>query len=274
MDDRTKKQIEEIVSDRRKFDEFIYTPFDEAIKEMDRRFADPSVPDIPCPPVLKDGFKAVLFRHVATPNHEVRRFMNISDAVPHLKSIILEYAADTFTNRNDWKYSLGRLSFYKGRDKAGDSMIETHNVIDFNTSNGKPIRSIQTLWGQSLVDFHHELFLKEFKDGQNNIFDLSEWVEKNGNNPLEYYRAFFLFFLKNGILFENFLLHTKEATFTKEVIVPAFMDVMKKTGLKPLIVPLEPIDTEEDRFWLFHLRKYGEFVKGRKNSAKKKLKKR
>ncbi len=54
-----------------------------------------------------------------------------------------------------------------------------------------------------------------------------------------------------GILFENFLTSKdSEGDFTKETILPAIENVMNLVGVKPLIVPIEPIDMETDKHWI------------------------
>lgn len=247
--------IEQLVADEGKFRDFIYTPLSVALAELDRRSStDPAATDDErIPHVLKNGKKkAVIFRHVATPNHEIRRFVGLVDGFSEglIDPLIFEYHSDKFTNLNEWKYSLGKLPFHKTFDKKGNLVFEQKSVVDFNTSNNKSIGSVNTLWGQSLVDFHHELFCKSFPHLGGNFFDLSEWIKENGQTPVEYYKHFFNFFVRHGILFENFLLKENETTFTKNVIIPAFLDVWHKTGLRPLIVPLEPTDIEDNYFWL------------------------
>jgi hypothetical protein len=204
------------------------------------------------PEIMRGRKSMVLFRHIATPNYEIRRFLIAADALEVLHPIIFEYTADKFNNRNDWKYSLGRISLHRGTNKKGEQMFECKNVIDFNLSNNKPIRSINTHWNQSLVDFHHEIFTKGYPHLKNNIFDLSDWLHKFGCSAKDYYKSFLTLFLKDGILFENFLLEGKELAFTKEIILPALIEIEKETGFKPLIVALEPTEIEGDQFWLAH----------------------
>jgi len=250
-----------ILSERGTFNEFVYTPLDEAIKELQRRANDESVPNSKNPIKHFNGeLRAAIFRHIATPNYEIRRFLSLIDGTEILKPIILEYLDDKFTNLNEWKYSLGKMSFYKGRDSKGNLRLDSKSIIDFNTSNGKPLSSIQTLWGQSLVDFHHEKFARAFPHLNNSSFDISKWLKENGSSAKSYYVDFFKIFIKHGILFENFLLDGPELEFTKKVILPAILKVIEETGFKPLIVSLEPTEVEGDHFWLCHPFEDKEFV--------------
>ncbi len=257
-----------LMSDRKQFDAFVYTPLEDAIVELRKRRGNTDLisyikhnihGDIPN--VMQDGgTHLVLFRHIATPNHEIRRFVGLADLVQQsfaehateLRPLILEYLDDMFTNRNDWKYSLGRFFLYKGLDKNSDPIFEAEHIIDFNQSNGKPISSISTHWEQNLVDFHHELFFQTYPNLEENVYDISWWVKENGKDARTYYKAFLSLFLTHGILFENFLLETSEGAFTRNVILPTLLEIQKESGFKPLIVALEPTEIEHQRFWLSH----------------------
>lgn len=261
--------IDKLVSDREAFNKFVYTPVGKAIRELKKRGEDKefekkisiSLKDkLPSP--LVNGPRAVLFRHIATPNYEIRSFIDIAK-MADLKPLILEYTSDVFFSMNKWKYSLAKLAFYKGTDKNKRIQIEYKNIIDFNISNGKPLSEIKTYWGQSLVDFHHEFFLKYFADYKDDVFDLSDWLKENGKCSKEYYKLFLSLFLKNGILFENFVLEGQELAFTKNVILPALIDITKETGHKPLVVALEPTTIEDDLFWLCHSIEDKDYVKGK-----------
>jgi hypothetical protein len=244
--------IEELLKDREAFSAFIYTPVESAVMELERRWNDPdfkgasSVPD-----VLKEGRSACLFRQVVTPNYEVRRFVSIIDST-NLRPLFWEYYSDKFTSNNEWKRALGKLFFYEGKGKKNGSKIQSLTIIDFNTYNGKKISEVLTLWGQSLVDFHHEMFRHCFRNMDASFFDASDWSKDQGGSARTYYREFLSLFLKHAILFENFLIDEKEIDFTREIFLPAFIDVWKTSGHKPLIVSLEPTDIEGDLFWMCH----------------------
>jgi hypothetical protein len=259
--------IEKLVAVREKFDEFVYMPIDKAIAELNIRQTDKKLEEYTnkilngdVPEILKDQRNMILFRHIATPNHEVRRFLIAADGLEVLNPVIFEYVADKFNNRNDWKYSLGNIFLSKGLNKKHEQIIECKNIIDFNESNNKPIHSIKTKWGQSLVDFHHEIFTNDFPHLKNNISDLSAWLHGFGEHAKDYYKPFLTLFLKHGILFENFMLCGKELSFTKEIILPALMEIIEETGVRPLIVNLEPTEIEGERFWLSHPQHAKEFI--------------
>ncbi len=169
-----------------------------------------------------------------------------------LQPIFWEYYDDKFTSNNECKHALGKMGFYHGIGKKGGSKIEHTNIIDFNTSDGKPIDSVKTLWSQKLVDFHHELLNKYFPTLKDNYFDASAWFLKHGISAKNYYKNFLKLFLKHGILLENFMLDEKEIGFTKEIVLPALIEIYEETGEKALIVALEPTDIEGAEFWMCH----------------------
>lgn len=137
-------------------------------------------------------------------------------------------------------------------NKNGETMWENLRIINFNDSNNKKISSIKTMWGEPLVDFHHGLFCESFPKHTQCMTDISDWLHTAGPHAIDYYKQFLTLFLRDGILFENFLLEKNEFGFTQQVVLPAFLAVMKETGLKPLVVALEPTDIEADNFWQSH----------------------
>lgn len=267
------KEIEEILSDRKKFNETIYTPIIDAIAEHELRMKDEALAKVTSeyfdgniPKEVEKGFRAILFRQIATPNYEARRFMIIPDTTK-LTPLFWEYHDDKFTSNNPLKHRLGKMVLYEGKGKKGGNKVVHENVIDFNTSNGKKMRHIDTLWGQSLVDFHHELLNEAFPHLNDHIFDASDWFHTHGATAKDYYLKYVAIFVRNGILFENFVLGGDELDFTREVFLPAFFTVWKQFGKKPLIVALEPTEIEGDDFWTYHPIDTAEMIKMKKNST-------
>ena len=261
MDENLRNEIDDLVADREKFNKFVYTPIDEAVKEVKKRASNEDLKKYlqdRIPSGLPDTFGtnkyAILFRQVATPNYEVRRFISLIDVLDGYKPLIFEYFKDKFTDNNEFKYYLGMLAFFFGRGKKGGERIRFLNTIDFNSSRGKKIEEVQTIWGETLINFHHRLFEKAYMEKNKDIllFDASEWFAKNGSGASNYYKNFLSLFLQNNLLFENFMLDVKEITFTKEIFLPAFIQIFKETGYKPLIVALEPTEVESEVFWMCH----------------------
>ncbi len=249
-----------IMNDRNIFNQIVYTPLSEALRLLDERRKDPvlmaKVEELlkgDIPEILKKKKCAVLFRQVATPNHETRRFISLAKE-NDLHPVICEYHDDKFTPENEFKYSLGKLTLHHGTGRRGGSKNEFINIIDFNKSNGHKIKDIKTLWEDSLMDFHKELFIRHgYNPKDLDFYEASDWFQRKGGKPENYYLSLLTLFTCFGILFENFLtLKDTEEDFTKKVVLPAIEKVINLVGIKPLIVPLEPLDLETDELWYHH----------------------
>lgn len=251
------KKINELLQDRKFFNEFVYTPLDIAISEFEVRYNDKKIEDTfstkhktAIPDILKNDKCMVLSRPIATPNYEFRRFLSIADTL-ELKPLVWEYTHSKFVPQNETKYALARMGFFEGKGKKGGMKINYLNVLDIQNSSGKYMDEIKTFSNESLVDFHHRLFTDEAFSIEEDIhyFDASEWYKNSGANAKECYPYFLSLFIKNGILFENFMLDEKEYEFTRDVFLPAFIKIPEIFGFKPLIVALEATEIEGDRFW-------------------------
>jgi len=241
--------IDVLMADRKAFDAFLYTPIEQAVLELQKRAKIVSARDfVEIPKHLVGGMKAVTHRQVVSPTCDIQHFIDSANMID-CEPIYLSYHEDKFATLNATKLHLGKLLFYGQKGRNGGQNIKKVIVVDFLKTDGKPISSINTLWGQSLIDFHRELFLAKYPTTTLNIVDYSNWYKKHGPNPRDYYFPLLLSLVRHGILFENFLLSGKEAAFTKSIVLPAFIEVIKVTGMKPLIVPMVPTDIESDRFW-------------------------
>ncbi len=264
-----KINYESIMSDRKLFNETVYTPLSEAIKILEERQKDTSLinklekllnGDIP-EPLRKMQKYGISGKQVATPNFDTRWFVKLNNEFG-LKTFFLEYHGDKFTSNNPFKHSLGQLIVHKNVNKKGEYEVEKINIIDFNKYNGKAIKDIFTIWGEPLVEFHRNLFKVYNIDTDDFVFfDESEWLKRNGNEAKNYYSNDLLLYICHGILFENFILTGEDGNFVKEVFLPAFKKVFESTGVKPLIVPIPPMDIEEDQLWFSYDVKIKSFIK-------------
>lgn len=255
----TDEQVKESLESREVFDKKVYLSLQEALIELRKRQDDDRLRayvmdqvkgNIPVP--MHDYKNFVLFRHLATANYETHRFAMVADAYPEFRPLIFEYTEDTFNDINEYKHHLGRLRFYKGRNRNNEPIVEGLTVVDFANSNKRPLGSINTLWGETLVNLHHRLFERHLPSLKGAAHDLSRWLRTAGVNAQQYYKPFLSLFLQNGILFENFLPYGKEFEFTRKVVLPALTEISNESGKRPLIVALEPTLQESDNFWLFH----------------------
>jgi len=236
----------------------IYTPLPVARRELWRRWNDASLQRLvrdysrdTLPDVFQVSPKAVLARSIATPNMELLHFLNLTRDMD-LDPLVIEYNEDMFTAKNPEKYFLGKMFFYEGEGKNGGRKLKARRIIDFNICQNKMLVEIKTLWNESLVDFHHRLISKQLPGGRFKMVDMSRWVAANGKKASIFYGNYLAFFIRNAILFENFLLKHDEMNFTKNIILPAIRKVESELGLRPLIVPLCPFANESDHYWMFY----------------------
>jgi hypothetical protein len=245
-----------VVNDHQSIRNFIYTPLDEAVRLLDARQSVGLFPDLDregfldVPPIMKRRRAAILFRQVATPNHEMALAMALARQFD-LHLIIWEYHADQFVSLNNCKRALGRMGFYSGIGRNGGRRMDYLNIVDFPRVDGQPLGEVRTLWGQRLVDFHHELLLKEFPQmSPDSLFDATSWLERHGGRARLYYKAFTMLLIRHAILLETFEMSGKELEFTREIFIPAMQDIISSFGVKPLVARIEDIDSEGDEYWL------------------------
>lgn len=263
-----------IISDKNLFNKAIYTPLSEAIRILEERQRDKILiskienllnNDI-LEPLKNIGKYAINGKQIATPNFDTRCFLNMVED-SGLKPLFYEYCSDKFTSNNCFKHSLGQLIIYKDKNnKRSDSIEEKITIIDFNKYDGKPLIDIKTNWGEPLRDFHLKLFEVYGYNTKDFIFyDGSDWLSRKGKEAKNFYEKDLLLYVCHGILFENFLLNGIDGDFTKNILLPAFEKVVKTTGLKPLIVPVPPMDQEleESSRWYSYSDKIKPLIKNK-----------
>lgn len=248
-----------IMSDHNIFNQIVYTPLSDALRLLEERKKDPEltqkIKDLlknRIPEILIKNNCAISARQLATPNWENRRFISISKE-NGLKPVFFEYYEDKLTSNNKYKHSLGHIHIGNSVNKKGEDIVEKISIVDFNVYNGKKIKEVHTRWGDKLVDFHRNLF-DLYGIGDIYFFNENDWYEKPKNEtPKDFYYNFFVLMTCYGILFENFIVSDdSEGLFTKEVILPTLDKVINDTGVKPLIVPVDSLETEVSDFWYYH----------------------
>lgn len=191
----------------------------------------------------------VFSRSIFTPNYELRYFIDLCKTL-ELEPILLEYTDTKFVTKNLEKYRLAKLVFYEGIGKKNGIKSSQISIVNFNTEEGKKMNEVETLLGNSLVDFHHRLLLEELPDISESIFDFSDWFNRTRNKSELYYFYYLTIFLKNCVLFENYISDDEEENkFTKKHFVPSFDGVANYFGIKPLVTPLLPLDSEKSDWW-------------------------
>jgi hypothetical protein len=255
----------------------LLTPLDEAVAELERRRTDKALiarveayleQDIPehfsGEPIL------YLARHVAAANFETLRFLHLVEAIS-MPAVIGQDLEDRFVPKNQLKKALGKLPISTGismKDGQCHERYEYVNIIDFSRTDGKKFSEIETLWGESLSDFHAGLF-KELANHTVQIVDESAWINRtHRGNLLAHYKKFLALFIVHGILFEDYALEDKEeARFIEGVLRPAFRFVEREFGCRPLIAQLTPTSVESPTFWISYPKRVLDIVREKSNAT-------
>lgn len=257
-----------IMSDHNIFNNIIYTPLSLALEILEERHSDKilmekisNILNGDIPEILINRKCGVFARQVATPNIDTKRFVNLTKE-NNLETILFEYPEDKFASKNIFKHSLGQIRINNGINKNGEYMFEKVNIINLVKYDGHKLKEIVTTWDEPLLDFHRNLFKHYNMPEDIYFYDIGDWYHRNGGTAAKYYTNFLMLFVAHGILFENFLI-TKDAEgdFTRDIVLSSIENIYNITGLKPLIVPLAPIDTESEEYWISHDKSIKKLIK-------------
>lgn len=221
-----------------------YTPLSVAVEELTKRRKSPTLLQMvreklkltPELEVLFEKPHLVMFRQVLSPNTETVLFFELAKKY-NLTPLVIEYFEDKFVSTgNTFKRGLGKLPVHQFTDKNDFAVIKYKTVVDFNPHVGHTLGSVVTINGETLKDFHHDLFFKTL-DIQPIIIsrDGSSWF-KQFQSSHEYYNSFLNIFIRDAILFETFLDSGSEKEFTLNTVLPAFNHSKLKLDHAPLIV--------------------------------------
>lgn len=229
---------------------FPYTPLAEAVALLHARRAAASPLGtgnmLEC--YLAPRPYAVLFRHVATPNFELERFVALAYSV-NLTPLVFEFPQDKFVTCNPAKHALARMSFYAGTGRNGGPRNRVLTIADVVAADRMPLCQITTTFGQKLIPFHHELLRSQPGLHDLEIVDGSPFFLAHPGGARHYYPEVFRLFIRHAILFESFLFTPPDQQFTTEIAIPAFNAVNERHGCHPLICRLDPPETEGDSYW-------------------------
>ncbi|MCU0782972.1 MAG: hypothetical protein MUF81_02785 [Verrucomicrobia bacterium] len=239
----------------------LYTPLDEALMLLRQRQEDANLRKTVTefhraypPTFLRSKPSVFLFRNIITPNHEFEHFASTARETG-LPAICLEFTEDLFCSHNLEKRRLCRLVFeVRPKDFVGLRVLShqmgRRRLCDLAVANGT-----------TLPAFHRALLRSAFPEFEQHILDISSWFSNARREGFCYLHVLALF-ICDGILFENFLANDpEEQRFTRERILPSFAKAVEIFGVKPLIVPLLPRETECDERWRSHRGDLYDFAK-------------
>jgi hypothetical protein len=233
-----------------------YTSIEDAKREIRKRWNDvklrkevESFLGINMPVPLKKTPRAIMVRCIASPDNEFFKFLSLSSEV-ELEPLFIDYPQDKFVAFNSDKYALCNLHFEK-KDIRKYEDADKIKLINFNKFEGKSFSDIKTLWGNGIEEFHHEIFRRAVPQSVE-IFNFWEWFDETRHKTEFYYLYYLSLFVCHGILFENMLMSEEEREFTEKKIMPSFKKIQEMFGVKPLILPIAPVDEEDDfKWWLY-----------------------
>jgi hypothetical protein len=194
------------------------------------------------------GSSPVLYlsRHLATPSYEVAHVIEITKNYNY-DLVIGEDIKSKFVANNELKISLGKLPIVKGLSRNGNEIFENVTIIDFATSQGKPMNEINTTSGKTLREFHRELFKSIYPESPE-IFDESDWIDRHARNDIaEQYKKMLALLCVHGVMLESYV--SDELTFVTEVVSPAFKAIEKEIGVRPLIIEHITPEQEVTKNW-------------------------
>lgn len=196
----------------------------------------------------EEGPRSVISKSLITPNREFEYFLDVSDEID-LKKGFWEYHAGKFVGMNDEKRHLGKIHVLHGRGKKNGQKIEHFNILNFNKEEGKCLADVMTDAGCKLTEFHNKILCESHPERDIKTIDISTWFNKTRFID-EYYVYYLSLFIRNFILFENFIADEKEeGKFTIERFLPSFQKIESIFGMRPIIVPLLPFEHEKSSIW-------------------------
>ena len=223
----------------------LYTPVDEALAQLRERRSNKRL----CatvsefqgaypPAFLGHDARAFFVRYVVTPNREFELFASTTTTIG-LPPLCLKYTADFLSTRNPEKYRLCHPIF-----EVRPHHFRGLRVLNFGQADGQRLRDLKLCSGVSLPEFHHALLHSAFPGINGGLHDFSSWFSTVCRQD-HYYLHYLALFIRDGILFENFLADDpEELRFARERVIPSFARAVELFGVRPLIVPLLPRDKE------------------------------
>jgi hypothetical protein len=198
--------------------------------------------------------RAILFRQVATPNYELRRFLRVCRR-QGFEPVILRYHADKMSCHNQFKRSLVHPMFVKGVGKGGKPYFVKRHLLRIDTVDNLPMREIR-ISGKSLPDFHDCLLREALAGVDVRTIEGSDWFGKYQRGARDYYVDIFTGLTDGSVLFEDFISDSEEARFFSEVVRPAFLEASRLIKKPPAVVPLCPNRRMESALWYAYPESY------------------
>lgn len=213
---------------------------------------------------------AFIARCVPTFRYEDAVFVRMAETAG-LKPMWLGYTADKVVGFSSSKSSLLSPIFSEHIGRKGGMDLKRKLLVDIREGEGRPFSSLVCNGnGITVAEFHKQHLLALYPTAM--TYDFSQINLSLGGRPIQYYPYLLSLAVAHGVLFENF--HCGESGgnltgFTHSVFEPAFQAIVKRFGVKPLIVPLPwwvdlgyfpSAQLNEKISWRYHKAALKEFV--------------
>jgi len=243
--------------------EKMYVGLEEAVKELQQRQKNIELVKkvnkflgSGCP--IPQGPNGFLARPIASARWEDFYFKQRCEKVG-LFPISLEYTNDLFATYNPSKARLARIYWFDGYGKNGGAKITKEYLVeDINAINGLPLSQIKIKNGELLVEFHHRL--RNLLGLGGKIIDVSDWLKSIGPAK-KYYPYLLAAAVTRGILFESFESpgFPDLEKFKKEVVIPAWDQVVEKFGVPLVVYHPDPNSGNEENILNWYPREISRF---------------
>jgi hypothetical protein len=228
---------------------YIYTPLDEAVKEIEKRRKDPvlkkaveSYINGPIPEYFQQSTPVfTMSRYLATPNLEMLYAVDRTENYNY-PLIVTEDHKSKFISHSELKRALTKLPVIKGWSRHKDEIIEYFTIVDYKKYHGKKLNEVETKCNESLTSFHRSL-MHHMRLDRVTVVNETQWIDTHHReNVKKQYTQLLALLCIHGIMLEAY--PPAERTFALDIVYPALREVEKALGVKPLIV--EHITDEED----------------------------
>lgn len=177
--------------------------------------------------------RAILFRQIATPNYELRRFLRLcarSDYAP----VILQYHADRMSCHNTFKRSLVAPMFLEGVSRTGQPFFRRQVLTNVEKVDRLQLAKV-SVSGRPLPSIHTDLLRLALPDERMELVEGSHWFGQYPAGAQDYYVDLFAALTGNLILFEDFVTSGEDGPFFERVVRPAFDAACSILGIRPLV---------------------------------------
>jgi hypothetical protein len=154
--------------------------------------------------------------------------------------LVIEHSTDRFTVNNPTKLALLTLPIAIGRDRTGRLIVRRQRIQDPSSVEGRPLNTISTYSGEGLVGYHHRKLAEVLGADAPAVMDLREIMPTQNLRPSVYYGQFFKLLSGHLVLFEDFVVDSRTASFFQSTVLPSWREVVAVTGRRPQIVRLGP----------------------------------